>query len=119
MDHYDLLTLEAEHRHPQILHSVRGAARSILVQLPAGEGLAEHKVHETTYVIVLDGEIELNAPDDAERLVTGTTGFMAVLLAAEPHEIRATRDTRLLLILAPWPGAGHPGVRDAPAEAIV
>jgi hypothetical protein len=30
----------------------------------------------------------------------------------ERHEVRATRDARLLLVLAPWPGDGHPGARD-------
>jgi len=27
----------------------------------------------------------------------------------ERHEVRATADARLLLVLAPWPGDGHPG----------
>ena len=31
----------------------------------------------------------------------------------ERHEVRATSDARLLLVLAPWPGEGHPGARDA------
>jgi hypothetical protein len=31
----------------------------------------------------------------------------------ERHEVRAVSDARLLLVLAPWPGAGHPGARDA------
>lgn len=112
MDHWDLLSLEAEHRHPQILHSVRGAARSILVVLPAGERLAEHKLHELSYMLVLDGEVQVEAPDDPERIAGGGPGFMAVCEASERHEIRATSDSRLLLILAPWPGPGHPGVRD-------
>jgi hypothetical protein len=28
------------------------------------------------------------------------------------HEVRAKTDSRLLLILAPWPGAGHPNNRE-------
>ena len=27
----------------------------------------------------------------------------------ERHAVRALSDTRLLLLLAPWPGTGHPG----------
>jgi hypothetical protein len=26
--------------------------------------------------------------------------------------VRAVSDARLLLVLAPWPGDGHPGARD-------
>lgn len=113
MDYWDLHTLDVEHRHPQILHSMRGAARAIAVQLPAGEGLPEHQVHETAYVLVVEGEIELDAPDDRDGRVSGTTGFMAALEPGERHSVRATRDARLLLVLAPWPGQGHPGARDA------
>lgn len=109
MEHWNLFALNVAHRSPQVLHSARGVARSIVVQLPAGEGLPEHQVHETTYVMVVEGEIVVE--QDGEQ-VTGTTGFMAVLGAAERHAIRATRETRLLLVLAPWPGDGHPGARD-------
>ena len=31
----------------------------------------------------------------------------------QDHEVRAITDARLLLVLAPWPGDGHPGARDA------
>jgi hypothetical protein len=34
----------------------------------------------------------------------------------ERHEVRATEDALLLLLLAPWPGPGHPGARDAAAS---
>jgi len=29
------------------------------------------------------------------------------------NKVRAAGDARLLLVLAPWPGDGHPGARDA------
>ena len=29
----------------------------------------------------------------------------------ERHEVRAISDARLLLLLAPWPGEGHPSQR--------
>jgi hypothetical protein len=37
---------------------------------------------------------------------------MAIWDPRERHEVRATTDSRLLLLLAPWPGDGHPGARD-------
>jgi redox-sensitive bicupin YhaK (pirin superfamily) len=105
MEHWDLRTLEVAPHHPKILHSARGEARSILINLPAGEELQEHEVHERAYVVVVDGEVDLNG-------VTGGTGLAAVFDPQERHTVRATTDARLLLVLAPWPGNGHPGARD-------
>jgi redox-sensitive bicupin YhaK (pirin superfamily) len=105
MEHWDLRALEVEPHHPKILHSARGEARSIAIQLPAGEELQEHQVHERAYVVVIDGEVEIEG-------ARGGPGFAAVFNPAERHAVRATRDARLLLVLAPWPGDGHPGARD-------
>jgi quercetin dioxygenase-like cupin family protein len=109
MEHWDLQKLAVEPHHPAILHSARGEARSILIRLPAGEQLQEHQVHERAYVVVVDGEIEIDAGDGN---VSGGAGLLAVFDPAERHEVRATSDARLLLVLAPWPGDGHPGARD-------
>jgi quercetin dioxygenase-like cupin family protein len=109
MEHWDLRTLAVEPHQPRILHSARGEARSIAISLPAGEALQEHQVHERAYLLVVDGEVEVR---DAEDSVTGGAGFAAVFDPNERHEVRATRDARLLLVLAPWPGDGHPGARD-------
>ena len=38
-------------------------------------------------------------------------GALFVFDPKERHEVRASSDARLLLVLAPWPGAGHPGSR--------
>jgi quercetin dioxygenase-like cupin family protein len=109
MEHWDLRSLAVEPHHPEILHSSRGEARSILIQLPAGEELQEHEVHERAYLVVVDGEIKVS---DGGGEVTGATGFAAVFDPHERHTVRAVSDARLLLVLAPWPGDGHPGARD-------
>jgi quercetin dioxygenase-like cupin family protein len=109
MEHWDLRTLAVEPRQPRILHSARGEARSIAINLPAGEMLQEHEVHERAYLVVVDGEVEVRDSGDA---VMGGAGFAAVFDPHERHEVRATSDARLLLVLAPWPGDGHPGARD-------
>jgi quercetin dioxygenase-like cupin family protein len=109
MEHWDLRSLEVEPRQPRILHSKRGEARSIAINLPAGEALQEHEVHERAYLIVVEGEIEVRNGGSA---ITGDAGFAAVFDPGERHEVRAMRDARLLLVLAPWPGDGHPGARD-------
>ena len=109
MEHWDLRSLEIAPRQPRILHSKRGEARSIAINLPAGEALQEHEVHERAYLIVVEGEIEVR---DGGGAITGGPGFAAVFDPHERHEVRAMRDARLLLVLAPWPGDGHPGARD-------
>jgi redox-sensitive bicupin YhaK (pirin superfamily) len=105
MEHWDLRTVDVEAHQPKILHSARGEARSILIKLPAGEELQEHQVHERAYVVVIDGEVEIGGQ-------TGGCGLAVVFDPGERHSVRATSDARLLLVLAPWPGDGHPGARD-------
>jgi quercetin dioxygenase-like cupin family protein len=110
VEHWDLRTVDVEPHHPEILHSARGEARSVALSLPAGEMLQDHQVHERAHLIVIDGEVEVAG--DGET-VAGGPGFFAVFDPRERHEVRAIRDARLLLVLAPWPGDGHPGARDA------
>jgi quercetin dioxygenase-like cupin family protein len=109
MEHWDLRTLDVQPHQPRILHSARGEARSIAIRLPAGEELREHQVHERAYLVVVDGTVEVR---DEEETITGGAGFAAVFDPAERHTVKATSDARLLLVLAPWPGDGHPGARD-------
>jgi quercetin dioxygenase-like cupin family protein len=105
MEHWDLRTVDVQPHQPKILHSARGEARSILINLPAGESLQEHQVHERAYVVVIDGEVELGG-------MRGGPGLAAVFDPNERHAVTAQTDARLLLVLAPWPGDGHPGARD-------
>ena len=105
MEHWDLKTLDVQPHQPKILHSARGEARSILINLPAGESLQEHQVHERAYVVVIEGEVELGS-------ATGGPGLAVVFDPNERHSVTAQTDARLLLVLAPWPGNGHPGARD-------
>ena len=110
MEHWELSTLDVEPHKPQILHSTRGESRSIALTLPAGEELQDHEVHERAHLVVIDGEVEI-AQRDGDT-VTGGSGLLAVFDPGERHEVRARSDARLLLVLAPWPGPGHPGARD-------
>jgi redox-sensitive bicupin YhaK (pirin superfamily) len=105
MEHWDLHTLDVEPQKPRILHSARGEARSILIALAAGDGLQEHQVHESAYLVVISGQVDIAG-------TVGGPGLAAVFEPAERHAVRALTEARLLLVLAPWPGEGHPGVRD-------
>src|SRR4051795_10773307 len=109
MEHWDLRTLDVQPHQPQILQSDHGEGRSIAIHLPAGEQLQDHEVHERAYLTVVDGEVEI----EAGTTVTAGPGSLFVFDPHERHEVRATSAARLLLILAPWPGDGHPGTRDS------
>lgn len=109
MDTWDLRTLDIQSHQPQVLSSDDGAARAIAINLPAGEQLQEHEVHEHAYLVVVDGEVELEQGGES---ATAGPGTVAHWVPQERHEVRATSDARLLLVLAPWPGAGHPSHRE-------
>ena len=105
MEHWDLRTTDVQPHQPQVLQSDKGTGRAIVIHLPAGEELQDHEVHERAYLVVVDGEVEVDAGDT----VTASAGHLFVFDPQERHEVRATSDARLLLVLAPWPGQGHPG----------
>jgi quercetin dioxygenase-like cupin family protein len=105
MESWDVATMDVEPHRPVVLDS-NGEGRAIAINLPAGERLQEHQVHERAWLIVASGAVEI---DDANGgTVTGGAGFLASFEPNERHEVRATEDARLLLVLAPWPGVGHP-----------
>jgi quercetin dioxygenase-like cupin family protein len=110
VEHWDLRTLSVEPHEPMILSSARGDARSVVLHLPAGEALHDHQVHERAHLVVIQGEVEIAHGGETVR---GGPGLLAVFDPGERHEVRAHSDARLLLVLAPWPGVGHPGARDA------
>jgi quercetin dioxygenase-like cupin family protein len=109
MRSWDLSNLEVQPHAPEVIDS-EAEGRAIVIQLPAGERLQEHQVHERAWLLVVTGRIEI---DDAGGDTTeGGTGLLAVFEPNERHEVRATEDARLLLVLSPWPGEGHPSRRD-------
>jgi quercetin dioxygenase-like cupin family protein len=77
------------------------------VELPAGEELQEHEVHERARIVVVDGEVEVTTPDGDE--VDAGPGHLFEFAPQERHTVVARATTRLLIVLSPWPGDGHPG----------
>jgi quercetin dioxygenase-like cupin family protein len=110
MQVWTLDKLSPEPHHPQVLRSDDGATRTIALTLPRGELLQEHQVHEHAWLVVLEGELEVSSGDEQQRLGAGSLAFFD---AAERHEVRAVSDARLLLLLSPWPGPGHPNLHVA------
>ncbi len=107
MQTWDIRTLELEPHKPQVLRS-DDDTRVIAINLPAGEELQEHQVHERAYLVVAEGSVEID--QDGER-VRADAGLVAHFDPNERHAVRAVGDARLLLLLAPWPGEGHPSRR--------
>jgi quercetin dioxygenase-like cupin family protein len=97
--------LDLKPRLPEIISS-SDEARALVLDLAPGESLSEHEVHERAWLVVLDGEIEVSASDSSTR---GASGLVVELEPRERHEVRALSQSRLLLLLTPWPGRGHPG----------
>lgn len=112
MESWDIRSLDLEPRHPQVLRS-DDETRAIAISLPAGEELQEHQVHERAYLLVADGQIEISYDGGSSR---GAAGFLSHFGPNERRTIRALSDARLVLVLAPWPGVGHPS-RVAAARA--
>ena len=107
MESWDTRALSVEPHHPQVIRSDE-ETRVIVIHLPAGEELQEHQVHERAFLFVADGEVEVAQGDE---VVSGGAGLLAHFAPAERHRIRALSDARLVLLLAPWPGVGHPSRR--------
>jgi quercetin dioxygenase-like cupin family protein len=114
MKSWDTSTMSVEAHRPEILSST-DAARVIAIQLPGGEQLQEHEVHERAWLLVLSGEIEIATADGGPT--AGGAGLLAEFAPKEVHEVSAKSDARLLLFLAPWPGEGHPGTMDLDEKA--
>jgi redox-sensitive bicupin YhaK (pirin superfamily) len=103
---WDLQKLDLKPRLPEILSSTDDA-RAVVLDLAAGESLQDHEVHERAWLVVLDGEIEVSTP--ADQHASGGVGFLVEFAPRERHEVLARSKARLLLLLTPWPGHGHPG----------
>ncbi len=106
MQSWDLRVIEAEPHHPQILASADDA-RLIVLQLPEGEELQEHEVHERARIVVVEGEVDVTS--STGETTSAGPGHLFEFDPGERHTVTARSGVRLLLILTPWPGDGHPG----------
>jgi len=108
MQSWDISTLDVQPHSPAVLDSEQ-EGRAIVIHLPAGERLQEHQVHERAWLVVVTGAIEIE--DSGGESMSGGAGLLAVFDPNERREVRASEDARLLLLLSPWPGEGHPSQR--------
>jgi quercetin dioxygenase-like cupin family protein len=106
MKSWDLNSIEAEPHQPRILASADDA-RTIVINLPAGEEMQEHEVHERARIVVVAGDIDVSTPAGGSQ--PASAGHLFEFDPGERRTIAARSDARLLLVLSPWPGDGHPG----------
>lgn len=108
---WDLRSIDAPDgtRDPVVLDT-KDDARAVLVALSPGQQLGEHQVKERAWLVVVDGTVEVSAGDETQTWGVGT---LAMFDPHERHALRTETGARILMLLAPWPGAGHyhPGER--------
>jgi quercetin dioxygenase-like cupin family protein len=91
-------------RSPVVLHSQDGEGRVVLIRIDDGQELGEHQVKEAALLLVVDGEVTVEAGDESVDAEAGA------LFRFDPDERRTVRSAsggRVVLFLAPWPGVGH------------
>ena len=116
MESWDLKSVDVEAHQPRILASAEDA-RTILLHLPNGEELQEHEVHERARVIVVDGDVDVTV--EGGDFASATSGHLFEFAPGERRTVVARSDARLLLVLSPWPGDGHPGAMTLEEKAEV
>lgn len=94
---------QSDRTGPRVLFSTP-EVRAVVIDLAPGEEMSDHRVGERALVQVVLGSIELESEGSE---TTCGDGVLVVLEPGERHGIRAIEQSRLLLTLAPWPGADH------------
>ena len=108
MDSWNIAELDVQPHKPEVLRTDK-EARVIAIHLPAGEQLQDHQTHEAAWLLVADGEVEVDG--GGETVIAGA-GFLAHFEPDERREVRARSHARVVMLLEPWPGEGHPSRRD-------
>jgi len=104
MQRWHLPSIEANgKREPRVLFS-RPECRAVVIDLNAGDELGEHRVHESALLQVVSGRVRLEVGDEG---VECDAGSLVTFAARETRSLRALEPSRILIVLAPWPGDGH------------
>ena len=90
-------------RSPVVLLSEE-EARAILVGLDPGQQLGDHQVKEHAWLVVVEGSAVIRAGGEEIEAPVGT---LAHFEPDERRNVSSPEGAKILLILAPWPGAGH------------
>lgn len=66
---------------------------------------------------MIDGELDVVTPEGDQ--VSAAAGHLLEFSPGERHTVAARADARVLLLLTPWPGDGHPGAMTLEEKAEV
>jgi quercetin dioxygenase-like cupin family protein len=91
-------------RSPVVLDSAEGTARAVVIGIAPGQQLGDHQVKEYTFVLVVDGHVQVEAGDAS---IEATSGTLLRFMPDERRSLSSRDGARILLLLAPWPGLGH------------
>jgi len=105
VQHWDLLAIAAPQgtRDPVVVAQDDGA-RAVLVVLAPGQELGEHQVKENAWVAVVEGTVRVSAGGESTDVGAGQ---LLRFDPAERHSLSSAAGARILMLLTPWPGAGH------------
>ena len=109
MKSWDLNAVSLSPHSPEILES-GDDGRAIVLEIPAGGSLREHQVHERAWLVVVAGEVTISSENG--KSISGGAGLMLQFEPQERHSVEAVSTARIMLLLTPWPGSGHPGAMD-------
>jgi quercetin dioxygenase-like cupin family protein len=90
-------------RSPVVLDSAE-PARAVLIGLEPGQELGDHEVKEHAFVLVVEGSVRVEAGGES---LDAQSGMLFRFEPEERHSVSSADGARILLFLAPWPGAGH------------
>jgi quercetin dioxygenase-like cupin family protein len=104
MNSWDLSAYDLQPKHPEVLLSQEGASRGIAALLSAGDLWQDHETREAAWLVVVQGEVEVEHDGQTQRAGVGHVFHFA---EHERREVRAVADARLLMVLAPYPAPDH------------
>jgi quercetin dioxygenase-like cupin family protein len=104
VERWHLPSVEASgKREPRVLFS-RPEARAVLIDLNAGDEMGDHRLYESAVLQVVSGR--LGVATGGQELEC-QAGMLMTFAPGESRSVRALEASRILLVLAPWPGDGH------------
>ena len=102
-------------REPRVLFS-QPEFRGVVIDLNRGDELGEHRMYEHCVLQVISGKLEVSGEEGEMECGAGT---LLTFVPKEARSVRALEPSRILLVLAPWPGDGHfPDDREAEPERV-
>src|SRR4051794_23015888 len=116
MDVFRMDEIRPEPSHPQVLRSDEGIVRIIAMALPRERSLGDHKVHEHTWLMVLEGLLNVSWRGEDVEVGPGTVVHFG---PGERRVVTGKEDTRMIYALVPWPGQGHPALTMPEASAPI